>query len=139
MKITFQHSTNSQCNVKSETKTQTVKSSEFLCQWLTRFEHVPLLLITCKQVLTWVWLNVYDVMKKREGKCLCKTEPVNTVPALNLFPISSNLWEPGLWSLILFPSSPPSSVSYFQFHFPVLLCDFHLILLLKFKIYSSFF
>lgn len=31
----------------------------------------------------------------------------HTVPALNLFPISGNLWEPGLWSLILFSSVPP--------------------------------
>lgn len=30
----------------------------------------------------------------------------HTVPALNLFPISGNLWEPGLWSLILFSSVP---------------------------------
>lgn len=37
------------------------------------------------------------------------------------------------------PPTPSSSVSHFQFHLLVPLCDFHLISLLKFKIYSRFF
>lgn len=78
--------------------------------------------------------------KKEKGKKKNHQTCQHTVPALNLFPISSNLWEPGLWSLILFSSVPPttspSSVSHFQFHLLPPLCDFHLISLLKFKIYS---
>lgn len=75
------------------------------------------------------------VQKKKKKKKLS----TQSIPALNLFPISGNLWEPGLCSLILFssaPPTPPSSVSHFQFHLLVPLCDFHLISLLKFKIYS---
>ena len=44
--------------------------------------------------------------KKKKKKQTCQ----HTVPALNLFPISSNLWEPGLWSLILFSSVPPHTL-----------------------------
>lgn len=54
-------------------------------------------------------------------------------------PVWGNLWEPGLRSLILYLSTPPSSVSHFQFHLLPPLCDFHLILTLKFTIYSRFF
>lgn len=81
--------------------------------------------------------------KRNGGKKKNHQTCQHAVPALNLFPISSNLWEPGLWSLILFSSVPPttapSSVSHFQFHLLPPLCDFHLISLLKFKIYSRFF
>lgn len=37
------------------------------------------------------------------------------------------------------PQHPPHLYHTFQFHLLVPLCDFHLISLLKFKIYSSFF
>jgi len=72
-----------------------------------------------------------EMPKQRKRKKKKPQTCQHAVPALNLFPISGNLWEPGLWSLILFSSvpllQPPSSVSHFQFHLLVPLCDFHLI------------
>lgn len=50
--------------------------------------------------------------KKKEREMPVQKNPnlsTHSIPALNLFPISGNLWEPGLWSLILFSSVPPNT------------------------------
>ena len=109
---------------------------------LTPLDHVTVLLIACKQVLTWVRFNVYD-MHKMGWKCLRTTEPVNSqyllLKSVPPFQAICGNQACGVTNPVFIRTTPPPPVSHFQFHLLPPLCDFHLISLLKFKIYSRFF
>lgn len=116
-----------------ETKSRTVTSSHqtrtcYSPFWLhvNRFWHGSALM--CKTCRKW-----------GGGGCAQLNLSTTSTCFKSVTPVSGNLWEPGLRSLILYLSTPPSSVSHFQFHLLPPLCDFHLILTLKFTIYSRFF
>ncbi len=112
--------------------------------------HHPMCGMQDQNMLHSFWLHVNRFWHGSALMCkTCRKWGVGGCAQLNLStaatcfksvtPVSGNLWEPGLRSLILYLSTPPSSVSHFQFHLLPPLCDFHLILTLKFTIYSRFF